>query len=160
MDATGETAFVVLPDEALKIRGPVGGPIDIGLHGDRTSGRFTALENVVAPGQGPPLHLHEAQDESWYVIEGALRFRIEDEIVEAPPGSWAWVPRGVRHCFQAIGDGPARILVMFTPAGMEPFFEAFARLEPGTHGPEVFQRLGEPCGMQVVGPPLAVSHPA
>ena len=48
---------------------------------------------------------------------------------------------------------------MFTPAGMEPFFEGFSQVAADDVGPETFRQLGEPCGMQVVGPPLAVSHP-
>lgn len=159
MSVSETAAFVVQPGEAMQIRGPVGGPIDLALHGSRTGGRFTALENLVAPGQGPPLHVHDEQDEAWYVLEGMLRFRFGDEVQPAGAGAWAFVPRGVAHCFQNVGDRPARILVLFTPAGMEPFFEAFASLDDGDHGPEEFDRLGAPCGMHVVGPPLAVSHP-
>ena len=85
---------------------------------------------VVGPGDGPPLHTHEAQDESWYVLEGELRFKLGDTMQAAPAGSFVFVPRGTVHAFQNVGPGPARILVIFTPAGMEPFFERFAEL-PG-----------------------------
>jgi quercetin dioxygenase-like cupin family protein len=159
MDSSTASGFVVPPGEALQLRGPVGGPIDIGLHGSRTGGRFTALENLVGPGQGPPLHFHDEQDEAWYVLEGSIRFRIGDELALGEQGAWAFVPRGVPHCFQNVGDGPARILVMFSPAGMEPFFESFAQLDEGDQPQQQFALLGEPCGMHVVGPPLAVSHP-
>lgn len=56
----------------------------------------------------------------------------------------------------------ARVMFFFTPAspGMERFFPAFAEV-PGD-GPvqEEFVRLGSEAGMEVVGPPLAQSHPA
>jgi quercetin dioxygenase-like cupin family protein len=127
------------------------------LRGEETGGELTVFENVIAPGDGPPAHLHEAQDESWYVLEGTLRFRLDAALEEAPAGSFVFVPRGTVHCFQNVGEGPARILVIFNPAGMEPFFERFAELHEVD--PEAFARLGAEVGMKVVGPPLAVSHP-
>ncbi|MCW2927208.1 MAG: hypothetical protein JWM86_1176 [Thermoleophilia bacterium] len=154
-----DAGFIVPPGTTPTIHGPVGGPMQLVLHGSRTGGRFSALENVVGPGQGPPLHSHDAQDEAWFVLEGTLRFRIGDDVNDAPRGSWAFVPRGTPHCFQNIGEAPARIAVMFTPSGMEPFFEAFADLAPDEAGPDAFQRLGEPVGMRIHGPQLAVSHP-
>jgi len=42
----------------------------------------------------------------WWILEGQSRFRADDELREAAPGSFVFVPRGVRHCFQNIGDGP------------------------------------------------------
>jgi len=127
------------------------------VRGEDTDGELTVFENVIAPGDGPPAHLHEAQDESWYVLEGTLRFRLDSVLHDAPAGSFVFVPRGTVHCFQNVGDGPARILVIFNPAGMEPFFDQFAELP--TADPEAFARLGAEGGMKVVGPPLAVSDP-
>jgi hypothetical protein len=42
---------------------------------------------------------------------------------------------------------------------MEPFFEQFADLPAGAVEPGVFAQLGAEVGMDVVGPPLAVSDP-
>lgn len=153
------SACVVAPGEGESLQGPVGGPLQLALRGSQTGGSVTALENVVAPGEGPPLHTHDEQDEIWFVVEGDLRFRLDDEVVAAPAGSWAFVPRGTAHCFQNVGDGPARILVLFTPAGMEQFFERFSQLSPDEVSPESFRKLGADQGMTVVGPPLAASHP-
>jgi quercetin dioxygenase-like cupin family protein len=148
---------VVGPGDGLTIQGPAGGPLTFKLTGEDSGGQLTVIENVIAPGDGPPAHLHEAQDESWYVLEGTLRFMLGSSIQSAPAGSFVFVPRGTVHCFQNVGDGPARIVVMFNPAGMEPFFEQFAELP--TAEPEAFARLGAEVGMRVVGPPLATSHP-
>ena len=63
------------------------------------------------------------------------------------------MPRGSPHCFKNVGAEPARILVMFTPAGMETFFERFAAAE-GPPDPSLFKRLGAEAGMDVVGPPM------
>jgi len=152
-------AFVVLPGEGSTMRGPVGGPLTIKATGDDTSGSFFLFENVVQPGEGPPLHLHLDTDESWYVVEGQLRFKLDDAIQSVPAESFVFVPRGTRHCFQNVGTGPARILVMFTPAAMENFFRAHASLPPGQVDLETFRQLGLAHGMEVVGLPLAVSDP-
>ncbi len=42
----------------------------------------------------------------------------------------------------------------FTPSGMEAFFDAFAELPAGPVDPAAFRQLGEPVGMEVLGPPL------
>jgi quercetin dioxygenase-like cupin family protein len=143
---------VVAPDGGEVIEGPVGGPLRFLVRGEETDGRFTALENVIPPGQGPPLHLHDAEDESWYVLEGELEFQLGDDVHRTPVGSFVFVPRGTPHCFVNVGDAPARILVLFNPAGMERFFAAFATLD--APDPAAFARLGDPVGMRVLGPPL------
>lgn len=61
--------------------------------------------------------------------------------------------------FRTSGQGPARILVMFAPAAMENFFRAHPSLPPGQIDLETFRQLGLTHGMEVVGPPLAVSDP-
>jgi mannose-6-phosphate isomerase-like protein (cupin superfamily) len=99
-----------------------------------------------------PLHAHHSEDEAWYVLEGTLRFRLGDQDASAPAGSFVFVPRGTPHCFQNAGDQPARILVLFTPSGMETFFDAFAQLP--AFDPGAFGTLGAEAGMTVVGPPL------
>jgi quercetin dioxygenase-like cupin family protein len=107
------------PGEGATIQGPAGGPLTFKLRAEQSNGSLTVVENIIAPNDGPPLHVHEREDESWYVLEGELRFRLDDAIRDAPAGSFVFVPRGVAHCFQNVGDKPARILVMFTPSGME-----------------------------------------
>ena len=52
----------------------------------------------------------------------------------------------------AVGEGPARILVLFTPSGMERFFERFAA--ETAPSPESFHAIGRDVGMDVLGPPL------
>jgi quercetin dioxygenase-like cupin family protein len=148
--------FAVPPGAGPTVQGPAGGPLTFKARGEQTGGALTAIENVVAPGDGPPLHVHTREDEAWWVVEGTLRFRLGEERSEAPAGTFVFVPRGVPHAFQNVGAAPARILVLFTPAGMERFFDAFAAMPAG---PESFARAGREADMDVIGPPLAVSDP-
>jgi quercetin dioxygenase-like cupin family protein len=150
-------AVCVEPGGGATTAGPVGGPLTFKVRGEETDGALTVFENVIPPGEGPPLHAHAGEDESWYVLEGSLRFRLGDELHEAPAGSFVFVPRGTPHCFQNAGEADARILVLFNPSGMERFFDRFAALDGPD--PAAFARIGEPLGMTVMGPPLARSHP-
>lgn len=147
--------LAVGPGEGRTIQGPAGGPLTFKVRGEQTGGSLTALENVVAPGDGPPLHVHAEADEAWYVLEGELRFRLDAEIASAPAGSFVFVPRGTPHSFRNVGAQPAKILVLFTPSGMEQFFDRFAALPAGPVDPSAFGDLGRDAGMEVVGPPLS-----
>ena len=152
--------YAVAPGEGATIQGPAGGPLTFKARGEQTNGALTLFENVIAPGDGPPLHTHADEDESWYVLQGALRFRLGDELAQAPAGAFVFVPRGTPHCFQNAGEEPARIIVMFTPSGMERFFDRFATLPAGPVDPDAFRSIGAEVGMDVVGPPMAATHPA
>ena len=147
------------PGDSEPIANPVGGRITFALRGEQTDGRLLALETVAAPGEGPPLHTHADEDECLVVLDGEMRFRFGDDVEAAPVGSVVYVPRGAPHTWQNVGDDPARMLVIFAPAGMEPFFDRFAAMD-ATPGMEAFARATEGTGMEVVGPPLAVSHPS
>jgi quercetin dioxygenase-like cupin family protein len=159
--AMAATAAVALgPGEGVTIEGPAGGPLTFKVRGEQSGGAMTAIENLIAPGDGPPLHVHRGENEAWYVIEGELRFRLGEDEASAPAGSFVFVPRGTPHCFQNPGDRPARILVVFTPSGMERFFDRFASLPPGAAAPEAFRSIGSEVGMDVVGPPLVTQREA
>ncbi len=151
------TPVVLGPGEGHVVEGPAGGPLTFKLRGEQSGGALTVIENVIGPGDGPPLHAHANEDEAWHVIEGSLRFRLGDTLHLAPAGSFVYVPRGVAHCFQNIGTSPARLLVLFSPSGMERFFDRFAALS--TPDPSAFAAIGSEVGMSVLGQPLAMSHP-
>ena len=145
--------FAVGPGEGQSVRGPVGGELRYKARGEQTGGRLTAVANLIPPGQGPPVHLHAEQDEAWWVLEGTVRFRLGEELAVASAGAFVFVPRGVAHAFR--NDDvrlPARLLILFTPAGMEPFFDGMGALD--VVAPADFTRLGAAVGMTVVGPPL------
>lgn len=69
---------------------------------------------IDGPFQGPPVHQHDAGVDSFYVIEGELRMTVEDDVVPAPAGTLASVPRGVRHTFAHPG-GTGRFLNVHAP---------------------------------------------
>ncbi len=63
-----------------------------------------------------PLHVHHADDEAWYVLEGALRFRIGDETYEAGPGAAVLAAKDTPHAYGNARRGQsARYLLVMTP---------------------------------------------
>ena len=91
--------------------------------GEETGGAYFAMEALVPPGGGPPPHTHAREDETFYVLEGDVDFRLGDRRVTAGPGDFVNVPRGAVHNFHNAGSETARLILTFTPAGIERFFE-------------------------------------
>ena len=47
--------------------------------GKDTVGAYSFTEFIAAPGTGPVPHRHSREDESFYILEGQLEFRIGEE---------------------------------------------------------------------------------
>jgi quercetin dioxygenase-like cupin family protein len=105
----------------------VGDTMTLLATGDRTGGGLVLLENITAPGGGPPPHVHTREDEFWYVLDGEFEIAIGDEVHRLGPGGFAYAPRGTVHNFRNLAATPSRVLVGFTPAGMEGFFRDSGR---------------------------------
>ena len=149
--------MAVGPGEGEQIRNPVGGDLNFIVRAEQTKGALLALETVAPPGEGPPLHTHTREEETIYVVAGDFRWKLGDELSAAAPGSFAFIPRGVAHTWQNLGDQPGRLLVTFAPAGMEGFFERLSSLTE--FDLEEFRAAAAEHGTEVVGPPLAQSDP-
>jgi mannose-6-phosphate isomerase-like protein (cupin superfamily) len=126
-----------------------------------TGGLFGLWEALAPPGDSAPLHVHRADDESFFVIEGHLRFQCGDRDIAAGPGSFVFLPRGVPHTFVVEGSNNARFLGLLTPGGGEQFFvDAGRRAEAEGLPPktppdiELLKRMSAKHGMQIVGPPM------
>src|SRR5918911_3282781 len=78
----------------------VGDTMTLKATGQLTEGGLVVLENLTAPGGGPPPHIHTREDEFFYVIDGTFEIRIGDELHALGPGGFAYVPRGTVHNFR------------------------------------------------------------
>ena len=159
MSDRAPSSLVVVPGQGRLLRNPVGGSIEVKALGAETGGALSAFETEAAPGEGPPFHAHDDTHEAIYFLEGTFRVRLNDDVHDAPAGTFFFVPKDVPHTWQNSGGTPGRLLALFAPAsvGMEQFFERFA----AATGPvaDTFAELAPAAGMDVLGPPLAVSHP-
>jgi quercetin dioxygenase-like cupin family protein len=96
--------------------------------GRETGGAYAIVEGTVLPGQGPPRHIHHAEDECFFVLEGEFSFLYETRTIQGGQGTFVRIPRGVLHTFSNVGDGPGRVLIVVSPAGLDEFWE-----KVGTH---------------------------
>ena len=95
-----------------------------------TGGAYTMIEAIASPGNGPPPHLHKNEHETLYVLEGDFEILNGDKkqgLVKAKPGAVAFVPKGTVHRFRCIGDRIGRLLLVYTPGGIEGFFRESGR---------------------------------
>jgi mannose-6-phosphate isomerase-like protein (cupin superfamily) len=123
--------------------------------GDRTGGGLDVGENVTEPGAGPPLHVHHASDEAYYVLEGTVAVRVGARTLTAPPGTFVFIPRGTAHAFMNAGARPARLLLTFSPGGVDRFFDELAPLVAAeSPAPARLAAVGARHRVEVVGPPL------
>lgn len=89
--------------------------------GRHTGGHMAMAEMVVQPhAKVPPPHRHADVDETIHVLEGALNYRVDDEMRLLSVGDHCFSPRGSVHHFSNPGDVPARAMVVFTPANIGP----------------------------------------
>ena len=92
--------------------------------GEHTDGAYFLIEGTVPPGAGPPPHRQTREEEQFYVLEGMITFWVDGGRVEAGPGTFLNVPRGVLHNFRNETDEVGRMLIGFAPAGIEGMFTA------------------------------------
>jgi len=106
------------------------------LRSEQSGGHVSVIENVLPAGAaGPYLHTHHF-DEAFYVLEGELTFRVEDELLTATAGDVAFAPRNVAHTLANRSDAPARYLLVCTPAGFERHFARIAARDEGVAPPD------------------------
>ncbi|MEY2513318.1 MAG: hypothetical protein QOJ89_676 [bacterium] len=142
--------FVLGPGDGPTVRTPIGGPLAYKLRGEQTDGTVTIFESAAPPGAGPPRHVHEHSEECIYVLEGDVRVSIGDEVRSAPAGAFAFIPRGCPHTWRNVGSGHARLLVVFSPAGIERFFDEFDALPAGAATETTFADLAPIADMKVI----------
>jgi mannose-6-phosphate isomerase-like protein (cupin superfamily) len=84
---------------------------------------YELIRAYAPPGDMPPLHVHERDDEGFFVLEGELTLWIGDaEPVVLGPGGFANAPAGVPHTYRVTSAGPASWLLPAAPG-----FAAFVR---------------------------------
>lgn len=88
-----------------------------------TGGTFALVELTQRPGNEPPYHIHEREDETFYLLEGRASVMVDGQIFELEAGQTIFLPRGLPHTFR-IRSEIAKTLVFLTPGGFENYFKA------------------------------------
>ena len=124
-----------------------------------TDGDVYVFESTRVKEGGPSFHLHYEQDEFWYILKGNFLFKVGDETFTAKAGDTVFGPRNVPHAFAKVGEGEARLLMFFQPAGkMEEMFKKIS--EGATRNittDEGKDKFFQEYGLKRVGPPLTYS---
>jgi putative tryptophan/tyrosine transport system substrate-binding protein len=147
----------VLPGKAPRFKGPVGSEAntaEILATREQTGGVFGVWRYTSPLGGGPPLHIHRAEDEFFYVLRGDFHFQLGDCVVRAPAGSFVFIPKNAVHTFQHIGPEPGELLGGVTPGGFEGLFMGL----PGADAERVMTLMKQ-HHMDVVGPALETTTP-
>lgn len=84
-------------------------------------GSYSLLHLTAPPHFETPYHLHETEDEAFYVLDGELTVICDGKKITAGPGSYLFLPRGVPHGFRSTGDTDSHVLIHAMPGGKAGF---------------------------------------
>ncbi len=94
------------------------------ITGKETENAFAVIDMIIPPGGGPVPHAHASFQESFYVIEGEIVVRTEEQTYVARQGSFVSIPKGgAIHSFKNETTSNVHILCMVVAAGLEEFFK-------------------------------------
>lgn len=114
---------------------------------EQTNGAFALLEYTCAPGAGAGHHQHANENETFYMLSGALTFQLEEQTWTAGPGDVVHIQRGQRHAFINQATSPAVALIIAAPPGMDDYFVAVGELIAANADPAAFAALNASFGL-------------
>ncbi len=131
---------------------------------DSTDG-VAVIEHHVPYGDGPPLHIHQTEDEIFYGLAGEVLLEVAGIARTLRAGDCVNAPKGVPHRFRVTSKSGARWLTMTKGADFETMVRAVSRVpsHPGLPGftaptPDMIAALSAACArnaIDIVGPPLS-----
>lgn len=148
---TQRTALVRHPEDRKWFEAMPGESIAYRVRSEEVGGAYALVEGLLPPLSGPPLHIHENEDEVFEILEGSLRFVCNGETFDASAGTLVVIPKGTPHTWRNLTDAPARTLVFLTPGGAEGMFEEFANKPV-----EELEAIASRYGTRFVGPPIPI----
>jgi quercetin dioxygenase-like cupin family protein len=101
-----------------------------------TDGQMSIIEILEAPHAEAPRHVHEREDEGFWILEGEATFEVGEQIIHRRAGDFLFGPRGIPHRY-TVGAAGCRMLFIFTPGGFE----------------ELVRAISEPAAARTLPPP-------
>jgi mannose-6-phosphate isomerase-like protein (cupin superfamily) len=132
----------------------LGRPMTVKATGAQTGGAFGLIEQE-PPSFGSPYHVHHREDETFYVLEGDVRFICGPQRWKVGPGAYLFLPRNIPHGYKVEETGPAKILILVTPAGFEQFVLEMSEPAPAPDGRPDMEKLSAVAakyGIDILGP--------
>ena len=142
---TAATAYELEAESGERLRfGEV--EVVVKASADTTGGAFTIFEENEPVDTA--LHVHDNEDELFYVLEGEHVFQVGEHEFPAGPGGLVFAPRGVPHAQRRVAPRTGRILVLTSPAGFEGFLRELAAADrAGALGPDAYARASKKYGI-------------
>jgi quercetin dioxygenase-like cupin family protein len=127
-------------------------------HGSLTGGSFDFMVGEIEYLTGPPLHVHDEQDDTFFVLDGVLAVQVGDEVIDLGPGDFASVPPGVPHTFDNIrkDQPPVKVCNLMTPGGLDAQFRDMSLMGEAADDADEMARIRRKHGVTLVGPTLGV----
>ena len=125
--------YMLRPEDGLDALDP-----DVKASASSTGGALTLI--VSRTTGGAPLHVHSREDECFYVLDGSITVQCGEDVYEAGPRSFVFLPRGIPHSWDVTGEGTATVLIMTVPAALDDFLREFHA--EGADRREVAQKYG------------------
>ena len=120
-----------------------------------TNGDMYVFESTRIKEGGPILHTHYEQDEWWYILQGEFLIKVGDKTYNAKAGDFIFGPRMVPHTMAKVGQGEAKLIIGFQPAGkMEEYFKKISDGVAANMSDAERDNLRKAHGFERVGPPL------
>ena len=80
-----------------------------------TGGTYVSFALEIPPGCGAPMHCHDVDSESFYVLDGEITFTDTTGTRLARSGDFIYLPPRNEHAFVNAGTATARALVVTSP---------------------------------------------
>lgn len=81
----------------------------------RSTNGAAVIEFITRKGEEPGDHVHDTEDEMFYVVDGRITFVCDGKRFDAGPGGFVFLPRGLSHNYVIRGKRPVRLLVITAP---------------------------------------------
>ncbi len=95
---------------------------------NETAEKYSVSEWWLKPNStGPGAHLHEENDEVFYVLEGITSFLVGEKWIDAAKGTFLRIPANTIHDFENRTDKSTGVLNFFIPGGFERNMPAIVR---------------------------------
>ena len=93
---------------------------------DLTDGRVAVVEDTLKPGFHLARHYHKERTEIFYILEGQIEFKFDDETVNATSGMTINIPPTIWHDVKC--EHGAKMITIFSPGGFDQYLVEMASL--------------------------------
>jgi mannose-6-phosphate isomerase-like protein (cupin superfamily) len=124
--------------------------IEVVLPATASAGRQSVVAIFAGRGYSATEHVHSREDETFYVVTGAITVWVDGRPGELGPGGLALLPKGLPHRYRVDADD-TQILNICHPGGLDGFFREIAGRLDADDLATVLPQTGERYGVTYLG---------